>query len=188
MNKLFKVVSRFGVITAAFALLPGCASMEFHAFGLNITEMHQTAQAKDYGQIILGATASIATHIAGHFLAAELCNVNIDLIGLTEVVDYSTAPSPNDLRWVARGGFLLQLAVNTVLVEFANDAYFTKGYTAFTSIEILTYPFRHPDDGDLNFLDEQGGNGVLEYVLFNAWGTYNFLRISLETEVKGWNF
>ena len=61
-------------------------------------------------------------------------------------------------------------------------SYFTKGYTAFTCAELLSYNYRHPHDGDFNFLDENGANGDLENGLFLAWSGYNFYRISLFKE------
>lgn len=159
-------------------LLSGCAGMQFHVCGIDMEEM-RNAKPGDYGQIALGAAASFATHVAGHYIAAEVFDVDIHQEGLNEVIDYSNNPSNSDVRWMARGGFVLQLAVNTALVELANDSYFTKGYTAFTSVELATYGLRHPDDGDFNLIDYAGGDGNLEYGLYGAWGAYNFYRISV---------
>ncbi len=118
------------------------------------------------GVVAVGAAASVATHIAGHYIAAEVFDVDIHLQGLNEVVDYSQNPSSNSLQWMARGGFVFQLAVNTVLVELANDSNFTKGFTALTCAELLTYDLRHSDDGDFNLLDENGVRIVNCSVLF----------------------
>lgn len=157
----------------------GCANTKFVAFGIDVKEL-SNAEPKDYGKLALGAGASFAAHIAGHFIAAELFDVDIHLDGLNEVIDYSKNPSDNDVQWMARGGFVFQLVLNTALVELVPDSYFTKGYTMLTSAELATYSFRHPDDGDFSLLDEAGGNGNSEYVLYGAWATYNFCRISFK--------
>lgn len=162
-------------------ILSGCASMKFNVCGIDIEKM-KNAKAGDYGGLALGVAASFATHVAGHYLAAEAFGVDIYQDGLNEMVDYSNDPSEKDVQWMARGGFVLQLAVNTALVEIWGDSYFTKGYTAFTSIELLTYGLRHPDDGDFNLIDESGGNGSLEYFLYSSWAAYNFCRISISKE------
>ena len=163
-------------------LLSGCAGMKFNAFGIDVGEMRDTAKAGDYGKLALGIGASFTTHVVGHYLAAEVFDVDIEQEGLNEVIDYSNDPSQGDVQWVARGGFILQLAVNTALVELWGDSYFTKGYTAFTSVELLTYSLRHPDDGDFNLIDKSGGNGSLEYFLYSSWAAYNFCRISISKE------
>jgi hypothetical protein len=163
-------------------LFSGCAGMKFNAFGIDVGEMRDTAKAGDYGKLALGVAASFGTHVAGHYLAAEVFNVKIEQEGLNEVIDYSNGPSEGDVRWMARGGFVLQLAVNTALVELWGDSYFTKGYTAFTSVELLTYGLRRPDDGDFNLIDESGGNGSFEYFLYSSWASYNFCRISISKE------
>ena len=162
-------------------LFSGCAGMKFNVCGIDVKEMRD-AKAEDYGKIALGAAASFATHVAGHYLAAEAFGVNISQDGLNEVIDYSNDPNEGDVRWMARGSFVLQLAVNTALVEIWGDSYFTKGYTALTSVELLTYGLRHPNDGDFSLIDEAGGDGNLEHFLYSAWGAYNFCRISVTEE------
>ena len=159
----------------------GCAGMKFNICGIDIEEM-RNAKPGDYGQTALGAVASFATHIAGHYIAAEAFGVDISQDGLNEVIDYSNDPNEGDIRWMARGGFIFQLAVNTALVELWGDSYFTKGYTALTSVELLTYGLRHPNDGDFSLIDEAGGDGNLEHFLYSAWEAYNFCRISVTEE------
>ena len=168
------------LLIVSLFILGGCANTKFLVFGLDVKEM----KGKDFGMVAVGAAASVATHIAGHFIAAEVFDVDIHLEGLNEIVDYSKDPSSNSLQWVARGGFIFQLAVNTALVELANDSYFTKGFTAFTCTELLTYNLRHPDDGDFSLLDENEGNGNFEHGLYLAWSGYNFYRISFKEGEK----
>lgn len=167
------------LIIIMFLSLTGCGGYKVSVLGVDMHEL-RNIKAQDCGAVALGMVASVATHVAGHFMAAELFDVDIHLNGLTEVVDYSKNPSQNSLQWMARGGFIFQLAVNTALVELAPDAYFTKGFTGFTCTELLTYGLRHPDDGDFNLIDENNGNGSLEHVLFLGWSAYNFARISVE--------
>ena len=167
------------VLVLSLLVLCGCSTMKFNVCGIDVAELRQV-QSQDIGKLAVGVAASFATHVAGHYLFAEFCDVSLHQDGLLEKIDYSRHPSQNDLQWVARGGFLLQLAVNTVLVELLNDSYFTKGYTAFTTVELATYHFRNPDHGDFVLLDQNGADGDFEYRLYAAWAAYNFLRISIE--------
>ncbi len=173
-NKMKKLI--FILMLLSFT---GCAGYQVNVLGVNMNEL-QNIKAKDCGEVALGMAASFATHIAGHFIFAELNGVDIELVGFNEVVDYSKNPSEDSIRWMARGGFVFQLAVNTALVEFANDSYFTKGFTALTCVELLTYDVRHTDEGDFNLLDENSGNGSLEHGLYLGWSAYNFYRISVK--------
>lgn len=170
---------RYLALVLIVSSLFGCAGMQFHAFGINVSEM-RNAKPSDYGQTAAGAAISFVTHVAGHYIAAEVFDVDIHQDGLAEVIDYTNNPSQSDVRWMARGGFVLQLVVNTALVELVNDSYFTKGFTAFTSVELLTYKLRNADDGDFNLLDHAGGSGDLEYGLYSAWAAYNFYRVSVK--------
>ena len=160
-------------------LFTGCAGYQVNVLGVNMNEL-QDIKAADCGEVVLGVVASFASHVAGHFIAADLFDVDIHLDGFNEVVDYDKNPSQNSLQWMARGGFVFQLALNTALVELAPDSYFTKGFTGFTCVELLTYPLRHPGEGDFELIDENGGNGSLEYALFLGWSAYNFTRISVK--------
>lgn len=166
-------------ILFAVMLFSGCAGYKVSVMGVDVKALHNI-EAKDGGAVALGIVASVVTHVAGHFIAAELCNVDIHLEGLTEVIDYSQCPSQDSIKWMARGGFIFQLAVNTALVELAPDSYFTKGFTGFTTVELLTYKLRHPDSGDFNLIDENEGNGSLEHALFLGWAAYNFTRLSVQ--------
>jgi len=175
-------MKKLPLILICMFLLSGCFShTKFLVCGIDIKEM----KGKDFGVAALGAVASVGTHIVGHYIAAEVFDVDIHLDGLNEIVDYSKDPNSNSLQWMARGGFIFQLAVNTALVELANDSYFTKGFTAVTCTELLTYDFRHPNEGDFNLIDENGANGNLEHGLYLLWSGYNFYRISFKE--KGGN-
>ena len=144
--------------------------------GVDVSEI-RNAKAGDYGKMALGAVASVATHIAGHYIAAEFFDVNLSQDGFIERIDYSTNPSASAIQWVGRGGFLFQLGINTLLVEYANESYFTKGYTGFTALELVTYPVRRPGYGDFNLIDRNGGDGDLEYYLYSTWAAYNLERL-----------
>ena len=78
-------------------------------------------------------------------------------------------------------GFLFQLAINTALVEFTNDSYFTKGFTGATCLQLLIYDLHNTgENNDFNLIDENSGNGDLEHGLFILWSAYNFYRISFK--------
>lgn len=137
---------------------------KFYIMGVDVSELRD-ASPGDYGKMALGAAASLATHIAGHYIAAEIFDVNITQVGFEEHFD-----RPNE--WVSRGGFLFQLGINTLLVE-CDNSYFTKGFTAFTALELVTYPMRRPDHGDFYPLP----NGDLEHFLYSTWAAHNLWRL-----------
>ena len=167
------------LILICMFFLNGCfANTKFLIFGVDIKEM----KGKDFGVATLGALTAIGTHIAGHHIAAKVFDVDMHQHGLREPIDYSNNPSSSDIRWAARGGFVLQVAINTALAEFATDSYFTKGFTATTCAQLLTYNYRHPDEGDFYLIDENNGNGDLEHGLFTALSAYNFYKISFKEE------
>jgi len=170
MKKLLLIIMLFST---------GCAGYQVNVLGVNMNELRDV-KAGDCGSVALGVFASFASHVAGHFIVAEFVDVDIHLDGLAEVVDYDQNPSQNGLKWMARGGFLFQHVLNTALVELAPDSYFTKGFTGFTCVELLTYTLRHPGSGDFELIDENDGNGSLEYALFLGWSAYNFTRISVK--------
>lgn len=122
----------------AASLLIGCANYQVNIFGVDITR-------DDAVVTLAGATASAVTHIAGHYLMAEAVGIDIHQEGFKET--YESSP---DSKWIDRGGFMLQIAVNGILIITTEDSYFTKGYTATTLLQLMTYPIRHPDDGDFN--------------------------------------
>lgn len=157
-------------------LLSGCAGYKVSVLGVDVKALH-SMEASDCGEVVLGVATSVVVHVAGHFIVAEIVGVDIHLDGLAEIVDY--APDRDSLQWMARGGFLFQLVVNTALVELAPDSYFTKGFTGFTSIELLTYNMRNPNNGDFVLLDHNGADGDMEYKLFLTWAAYNALRLSI---------
>lgn len=166
----------FMVAIALLLSIGGCANTKFIVCGLDVTNM----KGKDFGVAALGAVASLATHIGGHYIAGSIFNVDFEMDGLSERIDYAAGPAGKDIKWFARGGFVLQVGVNTILTSFFEDSYFTRGYTAMTAVELLSYPIRKTDDGDFFLLDQEGGNGNLEYLLYLGITGYNVFRTSKE--------
>ena len=154
--------------------LCSCTSMQFYVCGVEINR-------KDLNPYtVVGATASIGTHVLGHYVFAELNGVEIHQEETMEIVDYYETDS--DFRKFARGGFILQHSVNILLTTFerTRNTSFTKGYTITTALETWFYPlrFRDPEDeGDFHSLDKHGGNGEAEHNSYSAIALYNILRI-----------
>lgn len=167
-----KMVMLVGLIL----ILSGCANTKFVVCGVNIEKM----KGADWGELVLGGAASLATHVAGHYLFAELTGVEIHQDGTWEIVDNYNDCSKSDLCWFYRGGFLLQLAVNTALIEFVDTptSYFTEGFTLATTAELVGYPFRFQEGGDINELNNAGANSHLEYGIGLGWQAFNLWRIS----------
>ena len=136
---------------------------KFYLMGVDVSKFRDAIPGERV-EMTLGGLASLGVHIAGHHIAGSLAGVNVTQVGLCEYFDRKN-------EWASRGGFLFQLGVNTLLVEF-NDSYFTKGFTTFTGCQLTTYPIRRPDYGDFHSLD----NGNLEYFLYSTWAAHNLWR------------
>lgn len=163
----------------------GCASsksMKFYILGVDVNE---AVKAEDVGEMLIGAAASAATHIAGHYMAAELVDGDIDQQGMHEVVTNYDALSQSDRIMIGRGGFLLQAIANTTLTSFESTrkSSFTRGYTLATMAQSGLYIISSPpssNDGDLWMIDDNGGNANLEWGLYTGTSIYNFYRINKE--------
>jgi len=158
----------------------GCSSTKVYVLGIDANQAISDMKSEDAGKIILGAVASVATHIAGHYIAAEMVGGDIDQQGIREVVINSGELSESDHRWIARGGFVAQTLVNMALTSFeaTRKSYFTRGFTLATMLEIGTYPLRWQDEGDLHYLEEYGGNSEIEWGLYTGASLYNFYAIN----------
>ena len=150
---------------------------KFYVMGVDVSEF-RGATTNERAEMVLGGLFSLGVHITGHYIAAELFDVNLSQIGLSERINYSNNPSAQSLQWVGRGGFLFQIGINTLLSTYAEDSFFTKGFTGFTAIELSTYPCRRIKCGDFDLIDRNGGNGDLEYFLYSTLTSYNLWRLN----------
>jgi hypothetical protein len=160
-------------------LLCGCGGTKFYFFGVD-TAIVSEADGKDWLSVGAGVVTSVATHTAGHWVAGELFNVDFEFnqyYNKETVTDYN---SDSDLRWFARGGFVLQHGVGLMLTSFeaTRYSYFTKGYVASAAIGTWTYPVYHhgSDYHDFKLIDDAGGNGDAEYGIYSAIALHNLLR------------
>ena len=178
-NRIMWFIVRF-ILFGLILILLGCANTKFYFCGIDVEKM----EGANLGEMALGAVAAIAVHVGGHYLFAELNGVEIHQKGKWEVVGNYDGCSEKELAWFHRGGFLLQLAVNTVLIEFIDTptSYFTEGFTLATTAQLLGYPFRFQEGGDINALNNVNANGDLEYGIALGWQLFNFMRISIKKE------
>jgi len=179
---------RLILITVAF-LLMGCSSTKVYVLGIDADQTIADIKSGDGEKMIFGAIASVATHIAGHYIAAELVGGEIDQQGFVEVIMNGDELSNSDNRWISRGGFVAQTLVNTILTSFeaTRESYFTRGFTIATMLEIGTYPLRNRDNSrhldvdcynDIRCTNYYGGNGDLEWGLYTGMSLYNFYKIN----------
>lgn len=155
--------------------IPACTDTRCFIFG---TELQRNVKYNNYAKMLGGAAASIAFHTLGHHLVAEIFQVDIYQDGLNECTIEGTH-SRADLRWVSRGGFLLQSLVGIGLTsfEYSRDSYFTKGFVGMTALELGAYPLIWKDEGDFQSITNRGGDGSDEYNLYALIGAYNLYRI-----------
>ncbi len=149
------------------ALLLGCANTKFVIFGVEVDKQNASLT-------LAGALTSVGTHVAGHYIAAGIFDVGIEQNGRYETLTFG---DQGDLRWVARGGFLLQSLVSTTLVVVKPKSYFTKGFVSASFVELGTYPARNDDIGDLDVIDSTGGNAQREFSVYMGLGLYNLIAL-----------
>ena len=164
----------------------GCANTKFYFFGVD-SEVFTQATNKEATIAALGAITSVATHVTGHWLAGELWGVDwhFEDSYRTEYVDHYD--NDNDLRWFARGGFVLQNGIGLVLTSFEKFrySYFTKGFVATTAIEVWTYPILHRGyASDFRTIDYADGNGDLEWGIYSTVALHNLLRVPWTKEIN----
>jgi hypothetical protein len=174
------------VIFLLLMMLYGCGGTKFYFFGVD-ADIFKEANAKDWAKVGAGAVTSIAAHVGGHWVAGEIFDVDYEFKDLytKEEIDYKCwegeTCSNSDLRWFARGGFVLQNGIGLALTSFETTrySYFTKGYVATSAIDTWSYPLRHygSDYNDLKMLDHANGNGDLEYGIYSAIALHNVLRV-----------
>lgn len=168
------------LVIVVFMFIISCSHTKVYILGVDVNE---AVKEKDMVLMMVGAVSSVATHLAGHYIAAELTGVDIEQRGNKEIVKNYDELSNSDRRWFARGGFVAQTLVNTFLTSFESTrkSKFTRGYTLGTMLGIGTYPLRWSDEwGDMHYLDEHGGDGDAEWTLYMGFSAYNFYRINKE--------
>jgi len=159
---------KYLIIIISLIILTGCANPKFLVCGVDVKEITK----KDVIVGVLGAGVSLVAHVAGHYIAAEIFDIEITQVGAREVILNPDKHSKAELEWFARGGFVLQLSINTVLVHVIPESFFTKGYTTMTGIEITSYPYRYRADmGDFYYLND------FECPLYMVWAEYLNARI-----------
>lgn len=161
--------TRLSILIVGVMLMAGCANTKYYVLGVDL----KTMTKENIGVTVLGAVALVGTHIAGHYLAAEILDIKIRQDREREIILYPNKHSASELAWFARGGFVLQMGVGTALVHLVPDSYFTRGYTVMASVQVLSYPIRyHEDKGDFAFLEGY------EWPLYSAWSLYNLYLLN----------
>jgi hypothetical protein len=155
---------KYIVLLITLSVLMGCANTKVYVLGVDVKEMTK----ENIGMTVLGAVVSVGTHVAGHYLAAEILDIDIQQKRDREIILYSDQHSKSELAWFARGGFVLQMGVGSALVHLWPDSYFTRGYTVMAGAQVLVYPLRYNEDkGDFAFLED------FEWPLYSGWALHN---------------
>jgi len=173
------------LVILSLLLLCGCGGTKFYFFGVD-ADIVKEADGKDWLSVGAGVVTSVGTHVAGHWIAGEIFDIDYKFKDFytKEEVSYecwNSDCSSSDLRWFARGGFVLQNGIGLALTSFESTrySYFTKGYVATSAIDTWSYPVRHygSDYNDMKMLDAHGGNGDLEYAIYSTIAMHNLLRV-----------
>jgi len=160
-------------------LLTGCGGTKFYLFGVD-TDIITEAEGKELVYAGIGAVASLGSHVVGHYVAGEVFGVDFEYQDYytKEHVTIHDDTSDSDLRWFARGGFVMQQTIGTALTSFeaTRYSYFTKGYVGMNAVHTWTYGLRRSKYHDLEMLDDHGGNGNMEWGIYSAISLHNVLR------------
>ena len=174
-NREIKEKTYLVIILIVF-LFTSCSYDHIYIANTNFKQLKK-AELKDYGAIGIGLCASFLTHELAHITLLEIFNADykIKLEGTEPYIYFDDKNlSNNKVRWVARAGLLSQ---NLVGLFLSKDSYFTLGYNSMSAIQTLTYPLRSDGKGDLNTLNEYGGDSNLEWGIYSLISLHNLLRI-----------
>ena len=178
-------MKRYLPLLLLLLMLCGCGGTKFYFCGVD-ADIFKEADGKDWMSVGAGVVTSVATHTAGHWLAGEIFDVDFKFNGTYTKEEVSAecwngGCSNSDLRWFARGGFVLQHGVGLALTRFESTrySYFTKGYVASAAIGTWTYPVYHSGSNyhDFKMLDAHGGSGDAEYGIYSVIALHNLLRV-----------
>jgi hypothetical protein len=156
----------------------GCAGTKFYFFGVD-TDIITEASRGDALKAAAGVVTSVAAHVGGHYLMAEVTGVTMKQVSWTK--EEMTNGSRSDYRWCARGGFMLQHGFGLVLTSFETTrySYFTKGYVVFAAAETWVYPL--VNRGHYNDFKTSEDNHV-DYAIFSGIALHNVLRVPWERD------
>jgi len=167
------------IMLVLLLLLCGCGGTKFYFFGIDM-DIVTEAKPKDWAYVGAGIVTSIGVHTAGHWLAGEIWGVDWHFENGYRAEHVDDHDSDSDLRWFARGGFVLQHSVGLALTSFeaTRYSYFTKGYVGTAAIGTWFYPVMHNSKyNDFKTIDDAGGNGDLEYAIYSTIALHNVLRV-----------
>ena len=166
-------------------LCMGCGGTKFYFFGIDM-DIIKEAEGRDWAYAGAGVITSIGVHTAGHWLAGEIWDVDWHFENGYRAEHVDGYDSDSDLRWFARGGFVLQHSVGVALTSFERTrySYFTRGYVGTAAVGTWFYPLVHynSDYNDFKTIDDAGGNAELEYAIYSTVALHNVLRVPWSME------
>lgn len=159
------------LILSIFISIPHiCFGFDIKILGIN------SLKKIEWGKFILGTLCSVGVHELGHFVALE--SFGADYHFKINGFDYSTSSlSNNEIVWISRAGFIAQNGFGLILTSLNKKSSFIKGYNTTSFLEVITYPIRSPNSGDLYEIEKHGGKPTLEYAIFSSIALLNILRI-----------
>ncbi len=161
------------VLTILILMATGCSGgFQVKMQGIDVNNFKKA----DPMEVVTGAVASLLVHEVGHMDYHEIRGQDWELgfdkgLEVRYVEDYV-----GNARWSTRSGLLLQSIVGLILSQWdkIKDTDFTKGFTAFNTIQLMTYPARRGDAGDYFNLTNSGNFGNGEFSFYTGLSLYNF--------------
>lgn len=160
------------IILFISVFLVGCSTFNADNWKVNGIPLNDfNTSPKNYTKLAAGIGTSFAIHYLGHVIYLETNNIEWTQNGIEEIIKEPVSNSKK--RWVGRSGFVSQLAGGFIIKygPWSDDfktGYFATGYHIGSAVEIMTYPIRWRDTGDLDLIEEGNGNKNVEYIVYSA--------------------
>ena len=152
------------ILVLFVALTTGCAGWTYN--GIEGEELRAQISKQEFVPFVGGIITSFVVHTVSHLIYYEYENFSWRIVGTREVI--SSDVSDSQKRWAGRVGWLGQLSIGKLLNILWEDSPFVTGYNIGTTVHLVTYPLINTEDGDIAYINEGGGNGNLEHIVYSA--------------------
>lgn len=177
---MIKVLTLAVAIVLASAVAAQCENgMQFYIMGINLQWL-KNAKGGDVASMVAGAAAAVGAHVLGHYLAGQAFDVDFAFERSLTSERITGYHSDSDVRWFARGGFVLEHGIGLALTSFESGrkSSFTRGYVGAAALETWGYNLMNRgSNDDFRCISLFGGDGDLEHGIYSLIAAHNVLRL-----------
>lgn len=162
------------LVVALLLVAPQAQAFDVILFGVNVNKLEN----RNLLEIGVGAAASLLVHEAGHFAVAKI-NGSSATFRVTSVTAHNTENwSHEEHQMFARGGFLAQLFVGSILTIIPQTSHndFTIGFNGFTAVNTCKYTLVNYEGkgSDIGYLKNGKSEGGVYTITANLLLHQNF--------------